>query len=249
MAHEGCTATLAVLAVAARPKMARPNWLLASVVIVVCGCTNGAAADEPLLDHLVAVWSIPSEADFSKNPLSSEAPVEVLRFELDVTHDGVPELFLGTTWATGRQGVAWLVHSRQSDGRFRPLGVATFGYEKFLYKPEDSMIFALRSPGGGQWGCTYYHVGEDGVSELLGALEVKPLQDEAAMQAWQQEGRPRMQVAKLSDLRESASPRWRDSVTGAIVPSLGRLDDLVTESGACSAEKFLDDFRDAGCVP
>ena len=127
--------------------MARPYRLLASVAIVVCGCTSGAASDESLLDHL------------------------------------------------------------------------------------------------------YYHVGEDGVSELLGALDVEPLRDEAAMQGWQEEGRPRMQVAQLSDLRESASPQWRDSATGEIVPSLGRLDNLVTESGACSAEKFLDDYRDAGCVP
>ena len=229
--------------------MARSNWQFASVALLVCGCANIAAADESLLDHLVEMWSIPSEADLSKNPFRSEAPVEVLRFELDVTHDGVPELFLGTTWATGRQGLAWLIYSRQSDGRYRPLGIATFGYEQFLYKPTDSTIFALRSPGGGQWGCTYYHVGEDGVSELLGALDVEPLRDEAAMQAWQEEGRPRMQVAQLSDLRESASPQWRDSATGEIVPSLGRLDNLVTESGACSAEKFLDDYRDAGCVP
>ena len=226
--------------------MARLSSLLASVLLFVCGCANGAAADESLLEHLVEMWRIPSEADLSQNPLNSEAPLEVLRFELDVTHDGVPELFLGTTWATGRQGVSWVIYTRQSEGRYRPLGIATFGYDQFLYKPADSMIFALRSPGGGQWGCTYYHVGEDGVSELLGDLDVKPLQDEAAMQAWRQ---PRMQVTKLSDLRASPSPEWRDSATGEIVPLLGGLDDLVTESGACSAEKFLDDFRDAGCVP
>jgi hypothetical protein len=110
----------------------------------------GEAADQSLLEHLVDMWSIPSQQELARGPLRSVLPVRIFRFELDVTADGVRELFLGSTWGGSRQGVPWVVYSAESDGRYRPLGVATFGFDTFLYKPENSTLFALRSPGQGQ---------------------------------------------------------------------------------------------------
>jgi hypothetical protein len=223
--------------------------LLVSMVFLGVACARSEAADQSLLEHLVDMWSIPSQQELAQNPLRSVLPVRIFRFELDVTADGIPELFLGSTWGGSRQGVPWVVYRVESDGRYRPLGTATFGFDTFLYKPEDSTLFALRSPGQGQWGCTYFHIGEDGIRELTGEVVGEPPEDEARMLAWAAEGeRPHMSVANLTELG-AGTPEWRDSVTKEVNPSLGPLDDLVTESGACSAEKFLDSYREAGCTP
>jgi hypothetical protein len=65
---------------------------------------------------------------------------------------------------------------------------------------------------------------------------------------WSTNKRPPIYRIPLQELRTSASPRWRDATTDKIKRSLGKLDAKVTESGDCSAEKFLDSYREAGCM-
>jgi len=124
------------------------------------------------------------------------------------------------------------------------------GVESFYYSARRSVIFALRSPGQGQWGCTYYRVGVDGIRELRDEkLPWKPLDDEAKMRAWRKSGHPRTYRIALRDLRTLASPEWRDWTTGVVVREVRPLTGIVTESGACSTERYLGNPRDAGCLP
>jgi hypothetical protein len=62
--------------------------------------------------------------------------------------------------------------------------------------------------------------------------------------------RPPVYVDTLDrNLKTSETPQWKDAGTKKTVPSIGKLGARVTETGACSVEKFLDAYRNAGCVP
>ncbi|MFI5118066.1 MAG: hypothetical protein ACHP8B_15350 [Terriglobales bacterium] len=201
------------------------------------------AAAQSLLEHLVTMLKIQPDADAHRS-----VPIEVYRMELDVTGDGKPELFLGTTWDTSRNGMLWAVYTPQADGRYRPLGVMTFGYHVFYYSANGSFMCNLVHTGSTEPGLTYYHVGADGIWDITETYSGDSEADLAKMDAWQKQGRPPVYVDTLADLKTSATPQWKDADTGGIASSLGRLDASVTESGDCSAEKFLEDYRNAGCV-
>lgn len=210
---------------------------------LLLACSIGQAADELLLDHLMAIWDIPSE------PGAGRYPIQVFRMQLDVTGDGKPELFLGTTWGGSRRGIPWVVYTTDADGRYRPLGVISFSYESFYYSASGSTIFAPTAGGPGTGGdFAYYRVGANGIAEVMDSMFGAPAADLVKLDAWRKNGRPPMYVINLDDLRASAPPQWRDSVSGKVEPSLGKLDGTVTESGACSAERFLGDYRGAGCT-
>ncbi len=169
--------------------------------------------------------------------------------ELDVTGDGKPELFIGTTWNGSRRGMLWVVYTPQADGRYRPLGVIQFAYDSFYYSATSSTIFTPINGGPGAGPAfAYYHIGVDGIWEITDSPFGAPNVDLPKMNAWQAKGRPPVYVDTLADLQTSATPQWKDADTGTVNPSVGKLDAAVTESGDCSAEKFLDDYRNAGCV-
>jgi hypothetical protein len=175
-------------------------------------------------------------------------PIEVFRMELDVTGDGKTELFLGTTWGASRRGVPWVVYTIEA-GRYRPLGSIEFSYESFYYPASGSTLFGPRGGGPGTGGdFAYYHIGADGIWEITDTVFGTPEADLVKLDAWRKKGRPPVYVAKLEDLRTSPSPEWRDSVTRKVEPSLGKLDAAVSESGDCSAERLLKEYRGAGCM-
>jgi hypothetical protein len=216
--------------------------LLVGILVFVL---PGRAANVSLLSHLVSMLQIPPDAD-ARWP----KPVQVYRMELDVTGDGKPELFLGTTWEAGRRGLLWVVYSPQPDGTYRPLGVIEFAYTSFYYSASSSTIFVPVSGGPGAGPAfVYYHVGADGISDITETYTSNPGADLASMSAWQAKGRPSVYVDTLADLQSAGAPQWKDADSNAINSSVGKLDALVTETGDCSAEKYLDAFRNAGCVP
>jgi hypothetical protein len=69
------------------------------------------------------------------------------------------------------------------------------------------------------------------------------------MRAWWKRGHPRTYKVLLHELVASPSPEWRDWTTNAPVRGVPPLKGTVMESGACSAERYLGDYREAGCVP
>lgn len=216
--------------------------LLLGFVVSVAPSTG---ANPSLLNHLVAMLEIPPNADAQR-----PQPIRVYRMELDVTGDGKPELFLATTWLGGRRGLEWVVYSPQLDGTYRPLGVIEFAYMSFYYSASSSsiMVPVNGGPGAGP-AFAYYHIGADGISDITETYTGDTNADVASMNAWQAKGRPPVYIDTLADLQGTAAPQWKDADTGQLNSSLGKLDAPVTESGECSAEKYLQDFRNAGCVP
>ena len=218
---------------------------------VVCFATRpnqteraARAANVSLLNHLVSMLHIPPDAD-ARRPM----PVQIYRMELDVTGDGKPELFLGTTWEAGRRGLLWAVYSPQPDGTYRPLGVIELAYTSFYYSASSSTIFVPVSGGPGAGPAfVYYHVGADGISDITETY-TGPSADLTSMNTWQAKGRPSVYVDTLADLQGTGHPQWKDADTNAINSSVGKLDASVTETGDCSAEKYLGAFRKAGCLP
>jgi hypothetical protein len=178
-------------------------------------------------------------------------PIKVFRMELDVTGDGKPELFLGTTLGIGRTGMPWAVYSPRADGRYRPLGVIYFHYTDFYYSSNSSFLCSLihvTDSGGPAF--VYYHIGSDGIREITDEPFRGPAEPLAKLNAWQKVGRPPVYVDTLIDLQTSAVPQWKDAGTENVVPSVGKLDAKVTETGECSAEKLLGAYRSAaGCTP
>ena len=203
------------------------------------------AANQSLLVHFISMLRIPPDAD-TRWP----QPVQVYRMELDVTGDGKPELFLSTTWKGGRRGLQWVVYSPQTDGTYRPLGVIEFAYTSFYYSANSSTIFVPINGGPGAGPAfAYYHIGTNGISDITETYVGDTHADLASMSAWQAKGRPSVYVDSLADLQATSSPQWKDADTNSVNSAVGKLDALVTETGDCSAEKYLDAFRNAGCVP
>lgn len=207
---------------------------------------DAQTADQSLLDHFVSMLKIPPDEG-----TSGSMPIKVFRMELDVTGDGKPELFLGTTWGIGRTGMPWAVYTPRPDGRYRPLGVIYFHYSDFYYSSNSSFLCSLiHVPNSGEPAFVYYHIGSDGIREITEESFRAPAEPLAKLNAWQKEGRPPVYVDTLIDLQTSAVPQWKDVRTETVVPSIGKLDAKVTETGECSAEKFLGAYRSAaGCTP
>jgi hypothetical protein len=217
---------------------------LLCLLVVIPALASSQALGESLLGHLVAMWDIPDDTE----PSQQYAP-EIYRMELDVTGDGKVELFLGTSWGGSRRGIPWVVYTLEEDGRYRPLGTIEFSYESFYYSATGATVFTPRGAGPGTGGdFAYYHIGADGIWEIMDPVFGSPEADLVKLDAWSRKGRPPMYVTTLKDLRSSPNPQWRESVTGEAEPSLGRLEGQVTETGACSAERFLKEYRGAGCI-
>jgi hypothetical protein len=216
---------------------------LTTLVVLTC-VSRSATSEETLLDHFSTMLRLSDEAQ-----ADPECPMEVYRMELDVTGDGEAELFLGTSRGGSRQGAPWVVHQRETDDRFRPLGFLEFAYDSFFFVPEESRLATAKSAGP-RLPAYYasYHVGEDGIWETTEGGFGTLAENKARAAAWRSEGRPPMYHARLSELRTSAEPSWKNWETGEPEPSVGPLDGVVSESGDCSAEEYLNEFRGAGCV-
>jgi hypothetical protein len=214
--------------------------ILPLAVVFAVGLVSPAETGESLLEHLVALFRIP---DMPSHPLS------VFRFDLDITGDGVPELFLGQNYATSNRGMNYVVYSGQPNGQYKPLGVVELGYDGFCYFAERSVILNIRRAGPGLGlSYDYYHAAEDGVWEIRESVPWTPGDDLPLLRAWRDNGRPLLYTAPLSDLRGGTPPTWREFESKHVIHALGSLDQRVTESGDCSAERFLDEYRNAGCL-
>lgn len=225
------------------------TWRLPLLFVALSLASPDAASGTTLLEHFEAFWHIPGARELAEKRLGTSGyPILVFLMQLDVTNDGVPELFVGTTWSTSRRGVPWLVYTRQADGRYRPLGFIEFGPGSFLYLPSASVIFTIGSAGGGHADYRYHHIGADGIREVTDQrLYGSTRQNKAAMDVWVRKGRPPVFVTELAALRSRDKSGWRDMDTENVAPVVEGLAQEVTESGDCSAEKYLDGFRNAGC--
>jgi hypothetical protein len=136
----------------------------ANALMVVLLSVPLRAPAPSLVEHFVSMMKTYVDAKPGEN---GRGPISILRMDMDVTKDGVAEIFLSASSTGGNQGLLWVVYTRQDDGRYRPLGVITLGAQSFFYSASRSVIFATRHVGQGRWGCSYFHVSAAGVRELL----------------------------------------------------------------------------------
>ncbi len=202
--------------------------LLVLVPLGFVRATEDEEKDQPLLDHFSVREYLPTDS----SELSSS---QVFRMELDVTGDGKPELFLASSSGGSKQGLWWMVYTPDRERHYRCLGSMTFGYNDFYYSERTSILSALA--GGvpsGAVGFTFYHVGADGIREMVDEKIPISIDDRLVNpDTWPKNGYPPVYKAQLEDLRKSAAPQWRTVDTEKIVPSLGKLEGSVPESDTC----------------
>jgi hypothetical protein len=171
------------------------------------------AADTPLLSHFVSSLEIPAGV-----------PSKVLRMELDITGDGKPELFLGTTYLGGTSGNAWTVYTPGDDGRYRLLGQLTLHYEDFYYDPGARRLCVYVRASAQDGGFTCYHTSSSGFDEIDGPSGVD---DQQAADDWKTHGRPQLLAADLSAVLSGGAVVWRDWSSGVVVPGVASLADVM----------------------
>lgn len=196
--------------------------LTSVVLLLVAACAN--ATDVRMLDDFVATQGA---------PLSGR----VFRMDLDVTGDGVPEIFVG---APGGHAVSWVVYTLDaSSGKYRELPVelpadapadydahrVAFSYDAFYFARANSLFSVFVRGGPGQGGWTHYRVTSAGFAELTEAYDTDG--EERNATAWIASGRPPLYWATLEDLRNSPTPVWKNYKTNEPQPGVGNLDMLV----------------------
>ena len=164
--------------------------------------------------------------DFAEElALAPDNQGKIVVMQLDVTHDGRPEFFIGALPLAGPYGLDWGVYSPQGDGTYRRLGFITFQYESFYYLQAES-LFSVRM-GATRGRFTRYHVGAEGFSELSeqpnDAVEAKRVSE------WKLKARPRLYSAAVLDIRGGQPVVWRDAATNTVGPDLGHLDGMLIE--------------------
>jgi hypothetical protein len=181
----------------------------AFLIGAILSVASFGAVDMPLLSHFISTLEIPTDV-----------PSKVLRMELDVTGDGRPELFLGTTYLGGNFGNAWTVYSPGDDGRYRSLGQLTFHYEGFYYAADASRFCVYVRASAQEGGFTCYHTSANGFEEMDGASGVD---DDLAVEDWKTHGRPSLAAADLSALLSPGTVVWHDWRGGDVVAGLQSL--------------------------
>jgi len=192
------------------------------VIWVVLSAACSEAQEVTLLSDLIVVPEVPP------SPRSSEPAIRVQRFDLDVTKDGRPEVFLATTYLAGSFGNEWAVYTSDGNGNYRRLATLTFHYDGFYYSPEQDRFSVYVRVSSQTGGFTRYLPTSTGFAELAeayGSVE----QEQARVEAWQHEGRPPLYETTLDGLRGAGTFEWKDADTGEANPFLGRLSEPVVQ--------------------
>ncbi len=158
----------------------------------------------------------------------------VVRMDLDVTGDGVPEIFLtdGRYWA--RTARTWQVYSPQGES-FRFLGTVRFHDKLVRFDPGQGRITAWETHGIGRYVKVEYQVSSSGIEPLTqkeireesGGDEVEAIyQVLNTIDAYRQEMGFRVVAASPSEFAKSLSGgelQWRDLRNGRVVGGLRRI--------------------------
>lgn len=188
--------------------------------IVLIGCLWPAwscAAGKTVLGDFLQEFSMDSTVES-----------RIFLMQMDVTHDGKPELFVAASYLGGAFGLDWAVYSPQGDGTYQRLGIATFHYEAFYYSPAASLLSVYVRISAAIGGYTHFHIGADGIREL----PEQPDDDAEGLRVadWKKEGRPKLYWTRLADLVGSQPAVWKDYYNNEAGPDLGRLDGVVARS-------------------
>jgi hypothetical protein len=169
------------------------------VLLVAC---QARANEQPLLAHF---------EDASE--IVTVGPISIFRMELDVTGDGVPELFLSQSQNAGPAGNWWMVYSPQGDGTYRFLGDLVFHRKLFSFDDEKMELTALGGQSASQAILSVYRFHSDGI-EVMSQEELS-MMSEAAQDArrdfeeWGERERPVVWWASLSDVEAGGTATWK----------------------------------------
>jgi len=155
---------------------------------------------------------------------------DVFRIDLDVTDDGLPELFLAHSQSSGTSGVSeWFVYERVGSNAVRFLDIIAFSYLQFRLDAENRFEIYLGT-GQGAGRLVTYNVGSSGF-EIVRSREaiVAGGPETNAFEEWRRKAEVRISVADWSQL-STGQEQWRDVATDEVVTGLPRLFDLLVQN-------------------
>jgi hypothetical protein len=197
----------------------RGSVWLALVLSIGCGSTarvNGQQGPMGLLEHFEQTSEIlPGE------------PYQVLRMDLDLTGDGVPEMLLSKALSDGRSGEQeWLIYAKAGEGQYRMLGILDFSFQTFRFTEQQKLLVYDKGLGV----LATYRLDATGPHEESRQAGVAAGGPEwAAFKSWREAAHLKVLSADLQDLSTSADPRWTDLITNDVVPGVGRLEGTVVQ--------------------
>ncbi len=175
------------------------------------------AAEVPLVDHFE-----------SKSNLLPSLPASVFRFDLDVTGDGVPEIFLSQSQTSGMSGLEeWLVYTRVDASKYRLLGILSFSYSLFRLSDDSTRLLAFYASKTGAGSAVTFSVDADGFHEES-TKENTSTNDDLLKEYsdWRKKVGLRVVVTDIAPL-EAGQPVWRLIGTTEVVQGVSSLAGLV----------------------
>ena len=151
----------------------------------------------------------------------------VLRMEVDLTGDGVPELLLAKALPNGRSGEQeWFAYSNLGNQQYRRLGIMDFSFLLFRLDAQGKLLVY----DTGLQVMVTYQVDSSGFHEVsrqsgvvAGGAEWQKFAD------WRKSAGLRVLSADLNDLQTNASPTWTDVLTQKPVAGVGPLTGVVIQ--------------------
>jgi hypothetical protein len=189
--------------------------LLAALLVVAANCT---AADADLLDSF---WQ--------SSEILSDSPGFVLRMDVDVTGDGVPEIFLANSQKSGTSGVQeWFVYTRVRASQYRLLGVLAVSHQLFLVTQQrPPRIVTYYKDMGPTGSVVTFRLTRSGFVRESTRRDVAFSEQERDFSGWRARVHLTPVGAPFADFASGSPPVWKHLLTNDAVTGLPSLEGLV----------------------
>jgi hypothetical protein len=184
-------------------------------MIGVTVSSNCAAADVNLLDHF---WRA--------SEIVGDSPSRVLRMDVDLTGDGVPEVLLANSQKSGTSGVQeWFVYTRVQGRQYRLLGIIAFSHQLFLVTKQDPPRIVTYYKDEGSIVTLTVTINGFVQESTRGDVDFDARAGDFA--SWRSQVRLKPVGASFADFEGTAPPTWKHLITDETVTELPSLEDLV----------------------
>jgi hypothetical protein len=182
----------------------------------------GFAGDEtretPLLGHFLY-----------RAQVVADETTTVRRLDVDITGDGVAELFL----ATSQRLPQWFIYQKTGDKTYRFLGSLSFMANYFRVDQNPLRVTISLPDSAGVWKTAIlrYRQGDPPLEECVprGSMECRDTGEDFAK--WRKRLGFRQAYARLTDVESTDNPEWVERETLDPLPSLGGLRRLLVSDG------------------
>ena len=179
---------------------------LAFVILQVSACSVLASEGVPLIEHFKEAAEVVPGVE-----------CRLTRFELDVTADGMPEMFLAQSQNAGKGGLSWIIYSPVGGGQYRVLGREVFHIRGFRYDPTSAQLVVVRGRNIETSFIVTYRIDSGGIMEVQRdevANGSQTLSEEKQNdQAWRDEVGLKFWSIAIEDLEESSQPVWKSRLS------------------------------------